>query len=268
MNIFPAKDFPKELTSYDLLKSFALITMIIDHLGYFLFPDESWMRLIGRMSFPIWLFLVGYAQSRDLSLMLWLCALSVLVGGIIFGHSIFPVNILFSIILVRLVLDYSVGLMFHSVAMLWVMPTLLMIMALPTNLLFEYGSLGLMVAMMGWMLRHRQEKPTVRKVLPVFAGVTILTHVMMTFLNFSFTPIETKFFPFLFLVAYGVLFLFKPAIYPELTAKFPKSMLQILQFMGRYSLYLYAFHVILFMFFALWPNPEKFGLFQWSWFYE
>ena len=258
------KQLPKELTSYDLLKSLALITMIIDHLGYYLYPDESWMRLIGRMSFPIWMFLVGYANSRDLSPILWICALSVAIGGMVFGASIIPLNILFSIIIVRLVLDYSVGLMFHSSAMVWVIPTLLMIIALPTNFMSEYGALGLMVAMIGWMLRHRQNEPAVRMVLPFFAGATILTHLVMTFLVFNFTPLETKLLPFCFLVTYGLLFLFKPATYPDLTQKWPDFVVRALQFMGRYSLYIYAIHVIIFMFFALWMNPDKFELFQWS----
>jgi hypothetical protein len=260
------KDYPKELTSYDLLKSLALITMIIDHMGYFLFPDESWMRLIGRVSFPLWLFLVGYANSRDLSAVLWMCAASVCVAGLVFGSGVLPVNILFSIIIVRLVLDYCAGLMFHSAAMLWVVPSLLIIMAVPTNIMFEYGALGIMVAMMGWMLRHRAEKPAVRRALPLFTAATILTHVMMTFLVFSFTALETKLMPLVFFATYGLMFLFGAKSYPVLTKKLPKLVVLALQFMGRYSLYIYVFHIVLFMFFALWRNPEKFQLFQWSWF--
>ncbi|MBQ7074369.1 hypothetical protein IJM86_04975 [bacterium] len=43
---------------YDYLKVLAIITMIIDHLGYYLFPEFLWMRLVGRIAFPIFLFLV------------------------------------------------------------------------------------------------------------------------------------------------------------------------------------------------------------------
>lgn len=48
---------------YDYLKVFAIITMIIDHIGYYLFPEYSVFRLIGRIAFPIFLFLVGFNQN-------------------------------------------------------------------------------------------------------------------------------------------------------------------------------------------------------------
>lgn len=48
---------------YDLLKVFAICVMIIDHIGYYLFPDLLELRLIGRFAFPIFLFLVGFNGS-------------------------------------------------------------------------------------------------------------------------------------------------------------------------------------------------------------
>ena len=48
---------------YDYLKILALITMLIDHIGYYLFPEALVLRLIGRIAFPIFLFLVGFNGS-------------------------------------------------------------------------------------------------------------------------------------------------------------------------------------------------------------
>jgi len=143
-------------------------------------------------------------------------------------------------------------------------PFILMLLSFPTHSVVEYGAVGLMVAMMGWMLRNRADESIVQKALPFFAGATILTHAVTTMASFNFTGLELKLAPFCFLLAYGLIFLFKPAVYPNLTKKWPKFVVGALQFMGRYSLYLYAIHVILFMFIALWLNSEKFGLFQWS----
>lgn len=49
------------------LKMIALITMIIDHIGAFLFPQYMILRIIGRISFPIFAFLVveGFYHTRD-----------------------------------------------------------------------------------------------------------------------------------------------------------------------------------------------------------
>ncbi len=35
------------------IKLFALLAMVIDHLGVFIFPDNIYFRLIGRLSFPL-----------------------------------------------------------------------------------------------------------------------------------------------------------------------------------------------------------------------
>ena len=69
-----SKTLPSSITSYDILKTFAVLTMIIDHIGLYFFPDEMWWRVIGRLSFPVWLFLIGYAQSRDIPKLLILGA--------------------------------------------------------------------------------------------------------------------------------------------------------------------------------------------------
>lgn len=49
------------------LKMIAIITMLVDHIGAVLFPGEMVFRYIGRIAFPIFIFLMveGFYHTRD-----------------------------------------------------------------------------------------------------------------------------------------------------------------------------------------------------------
>lgn len=50
-----------------VLKLIAVISMLIDHTGAVLFPEEVWFRIVGRLAFPIFCFLIaeGYTHTRN-----------------------------------------------------------------------------------------------------------------------------------------------------------------------------------------------------------
>ena len=49
------------------LKIIAMISMIIDHVGDNFFPEQTWMRIVGRIAFPIFAFCVaeGFSHTHD-----------------------------------------------------------------------------------------------------------------------------------------------------------------------------------------------------------
>lgn len=49
------------------IKLLAVILMVIDHIGFFIFKDVVILRIIGRLSFPLFAFLIanGYLYTRD-----------------------------------------------------------------------------------------------------------------------------------------------------------------------------------------------------------
>lgn len=54
------------LTSYHL-KLIAALTMVIDHVGYVFYPEVEWLRVVGRVSFPlfVWLLVQGESHTRN-----------------------------------------------------------------------------------------------------------------------------------------------------------------------------------------------------------
>ena len=50
------------------LKLLALITMTIDHVGAYLFPEILWLRIIGRLAFPIYAYMIaeGCRHTRSM----------------------------------------------------------------------------------------------------------------------------------------------------------------------------------------------------------
>ena len=49
------------------LKIFAMIAMLIDHIGYWFFPTNEYLRYIGRLSFPVFAYMIaeGCFYTRD-----------------------------------------------------------------------------------------------------------------------------------------------------------------------------------------------------------
>ena len=93
---------------YDRLKVVAVLTMIIDHVWYIFLPEISWLRLIGRIAFPIFLFLVGfngnYKRRRDLFAWAIVVQIPIFVLAWYFYFWLHTFNILFGIILARIFL--------------------------------------------------------------------------------------------------------------------------------------------------------------------
>lgn len=264
MFLITARDnLPQQLTSYDLLKSFAVITMVIDHIGMYLFPEQNDWRAIGRLSMPVWLFLIGYAQSRELSPLLWGGGAVLVLSDFIIGNTIFPVNILFTILCARFILDFLMrGVLKSTDGMIWgVLGVTLLV--IPTTFIFDYGTHAFLFAMFGYLVRHKESLSISRPFLLSFMGVAVLVHALFQNFVFEFNMSQA------FIASMGILCVclymtnFKPHLYNPSIPCFVKSPLQI---MGRYSLEIYVLHLLLFKFIAFFMFPEDYSLFQWAWY--
>lgn len=268
MTGLPAMTLPKEITSYDILKTLAVALMIVDHVGYYFFPEQEWFRVFGRLCVPMWFFLIGYARSRDIGPRLWIGGLVLVAANVAVGMTVFMLNILITIILVRLVLDPVMKFALKSNVKFWLAAFVILVLALPTWLVTEYGAIGLLLAMFGYLVRHKREGVTEDKkridTFMAFTGLAFIAFNIVLLLMPDITPIQIG------VLAAGTfavmiwLTYFKPETYPDLTAKMPSLVVGLLHIGGRRTLEIYVIHLLLFKFAALFLFPDKYGLFEWS----
>ena len=86
-----------------ILKLIAVTTMLMDHSGYLIFNGFSFMNYIGRLSFPIFAFLIteGYVHTSNLkkyfSRLLIFAVISQIPYMLLFKNNNFNLNILFTL---------------------------------------------------------------------------------------------------------------------------------------------------------------------------
>jgi len=253
------KPLPREITTYDLLKLLAVVTMVVDHLGSYLFPEQMELRAIGRMSMPIWLFLVGYANTRDIPPILWGGALILLASSLIFGDALLNLNILFTIIITRFVLDALTRFSLKDYEYLIFTVIGLVFLVIPASALFDYGTLAFLWAMVGFVVRHKKEIGWSDQKVFVFTALVSVIYIGYQSLFFGFEGNQNTIMAFCVGLSAVTLYNFKAMTLPELSAKMPAALRHIVKFCGRRTLYIYVVHIILFMAIAFFLFPEEYG---------
>lgn len=98
----------------NMLKIIACITMLIDHMGFILFPEHLIFRIIGRISFPLFAFMIAegcfYTRNKVKHLLL-ISTLGILMQLVLYfaiGMTDFSIFITFSVSIVLIYLiDYT-----------------------------------------------------------------------------------------------------------------------------------------------------------------
>jgi hypothetical protein len=262
-----------QANSHDWLKAIAIILMVIDHIGVYFYPDEYWWRFVGRFSFPLFFFLIGYTYNglrqdtpadsatwgayyprmprptQKLVNFFWafniksdllLCLLLITLANVVIAQAVFPLNILFTVIVCRVALylmdKYSI--LDNWLLAGWLGFTLLHV---PLLFVYEYGGVAILISMVGYVVRQNRR-----------GEIKALSFIFLSYLSYGAS--QMIFFPatFNYLVALytGLAALFvvlsdykfqKTYILPNVTA-----VNYVVMFISRYSLYVYTAHLLAF----------------------
>ena len=254
--LFKTFEYGTTPNTYDVLKAIAIFTMIIDHLGVFFFQETEPLRIIGRIAFPIFLFLVGYSNSFRFDRWLLIGGCIVALGAAFTSHAIFPLNILFSILFSRILLSWITKASFLEKDFFVIF--IVLILFHPIIMLFiEYGSVAFMIALMGWVTRQG------RKDLAV-TGAWVLTFcawICSQWMSFSFAPLEMT----IFTIEAAVLFFLLnrihireiPILQKEETTS-PNIAERIIILFARNSLVIYVLHIVCFQILERVLFPDRF----------
>jgi hypothetical protein len=257
-----SKNLPNELTSYDFLKLFAVVVMIVDHLGWYFFQGDPEFRLIGRLCVPVWFFLIGYAKSRNLDKTLWIGAIVLQFSNFPAGAHILPLNVLATMIAIRLIIDPLMDRMMRSPQVFWSFSVIFLLLSIPSGMVTEYGTLGLILAMFGWLVRHRDDLKEPDMILPQFFAFAVGSFAVTQFASFGFSQAQFFVLALGTLLVCGVLYFFKPVTYPKLDAALPWFVKAPIKFIGRRTMEIYVVHLLIFKALAVYLEAERFQPFH------
>ncbi len=241
------KKLPLDITHLDIIKTIAVIIMVIDHLGLYFFTENDWFRAIGRVGMPVWFFMVGYASSRDLPNRLLIGALILAVADFVLFQKIFALSALATIIFLRLIINPVMNFITSSRYLFVLSIIILTLFAIPTSFVMEYGTMALLFAIAGYMVRHKDNVLEVTFVTTKdFYGYMVAIFIAFCILqnaNFGFNELQFVVMVMFTALAMVVLITMRPMTFPKINEPLTKK---ILQYCGRKTLDIYVAHLLVF----------------------
>lgn len=170
-------NLPKKGACFDLLdgnhlKIIAAISMVIDHVGYLFFPRLTFLRILGRISFPIFAFFIaeGWHYTRSRGKYLFSVSLLALVCQVPYslatGDDLLCVPVGFACSLLLLFVLSAQKRILSSQKSLWIRLSGLFLLLLPygfffllTELLnFDCGFIGMLLPVLAALPLREEER--------------------------------------------------------------------------------------------------------------
>lgn len=180
------------------LKIIAVVTMLVDHVGFLFFPEEEIFRIIGRISFPLFAFLIaeGFIKTKDVKEYLKRLSIFAVISQVPFfffervaGLSGIHLNILFTLALGVLTLLVITKVRNLPIKILGVLG--LLTLAYFGN--FSYGVYGVLSILGSYLfLKNRKAGIVTLSVLPFLENIRLfLMNIIFLqfFAVFSLIPI-------------------------------------------------------------------------------
>lgn len=125
----------------------AMLTMLIDHMGYIFFPDEMGWRIIGRIAFPIYCYglVQGHIHTKSRPRYLMRLLLIAVIAQVPYNMALDPGgwNVVFTLLLSAIVL-----LILDKLPSIWLgIPVVLIAIYVMDVLPLDYNAYGLILVL-------------------------------------------------------------------------------------------------------------------------
>jgi hypothetical protein len=171
---------PHAVDNSDWLKTMAIISVSVGHIGFFFIEDDDWWSVFGRLAAPTFFFLLGYARSRTVPLRwIWLGLILTLLESSNAGWKWVAPNILLSLALIRLARPYGQILLQRRgwAAFAFLVLALLALLPISAKIL-DYGAEGWLWALFGLCQRMYVDSRSAANVDGAAGGSAPLAHAM------------------------------------------------------------------------------------------
>ena len=170
-----------------MIELVAVVSMIIDHVGFVFFPEMIIFQIIGRLSFPLYAYLIalGYSRTKNSIIYFFFFFLLAIVSQWFFNYLISPIklNVCFT-------LSFSIIslIVFESNRINKVLKLFLYILILFLALLLgcEYGSYGILLVLLFHLYIRNQHDKTYK----IYAITSIILLIIVSMFVFSFSIIH------------------------------------------------------------------------------
>ena len=143
--------------SQEGLKLIACVSMLLDHIGAILLPQVQWLRVIGRMAFPVYCFLLveGIHRSKNLKKYQDRLILAALLAEVPYDLAVSGgVDFARCSVMVTLLLGFWVVRLIQQRGSLWKRVAIIPLMLLSEILWSDYGSIGILIILLFEVTRN------------------------------------------------------------------------------------------------------------------
>ena len=140
----------------DLLKTLAIITMLVDHVGLYLYPELTIMRITGRTAMPVFCFFAGYNFHDKPKTHIIIFGILLQIYTTVLFKQLLTTNILISIYLGQWYIYYFRNSLTHFFYSGYCHVIIMVILFYISWALIDYGTLVIAIMILGFISKHEQ----------------------------------------------------------------------------------------------------------------